>query len=130
MKSSKIAIIAIYSGLMLATSLIPMEVDVPDPSFVSRIPPTWQNFLHLPMFAIFALLLLDSAKALQLRKGQAVFWAVVLTLGFGFFLELLQAPIPGRYPSHLDMLFNLLGGCIGIALYMGKEKAMHGRSIF
>ena len=130
MKPFKIAIVAIYSGLMLGTSLIPMEVDVPDPSFVSRIPPTWQNFLHLPLFARFAPLLLDGAKAWQLGKAKAVLLAAALTLGFGVFLELLQAPIPGRYPSHLDMLFNLLGGCIGIALYLGKEKARPERKSF
>ena len=124
MKPRKIALILSYSGLMLGTSIIPMEVDVPDPSFVSRIPPTWQNVLHLPMFALFALLLLDAAKSLQLQKATTALLTAALALGFGVFLELLQMPIPGRYPSLADMLFNLLGACIGIALYVSKNKLM------
>jgi VanZ family protein len=126
MKPHKIAIILMYTGLMLGTSIIPMEVGVPDPSFVSRIPPSWQNLLHLPMFALFALLLLDAAKSLQLHKSTTAALTVALALGFGVFLELLQMPIPGRYPSLTDMLFNILGACIGIALYVSKTKLSHG----
>jgi VanZ family protein len=122
MKPHKIIAIIVYSGLMLATSLIPMEVDVSDPSFVSGIPSTWQNALHVPMFALFVFLLLDGTKPLSLQRGTRFLLAIALAIVFGIVLEIIQIPIPGRYPSLNDILFNLLGVGIGILTHMGKER--------
>ncbi|MDY7037610.1 MAG: VanZ family protein [Thermodesulfobacteriota bacterium] len=122
----KIALIVGYMLLILMTSVIPMDREIKGLNFIIGIKPLIQNSLHIPVYAILAVLWLQLLSNHGLA-GIKRFWIVFLfSAGFGIMNEFIQLTIPGRYPSLIDMLFNTIGFAAGIWLYLYLEKCEPG----
>ncbi len=109
---------SLFTAFMLLTSLWPMRLDSPGAQFVYAITPGLQNFLHLPLFIIFAWLLLDVLHQYALSARKRLILFAGLGAGFSFFLEALQLIVPGRFAGLTDILFNLSGLVLGGGLYL------------
>ncbi len=85
--------------------------------FFMEISPTIQNFLHIPMFAIWVILLKSprfNIPSLLIEKRVNTLFIGLL---FGILLEIVQIIIPGRYASLEDVLLNVIGIVIGLVLH-------------
>jgi VanZ family protein len=80
--------------------------------FVS-LTPTIQNLLHIPAFAVLALLW---CRILPTTTGGAVS-VLLMTGGYGAYDEWFQLGVPGRYGSLTDWVLDLFGAMAGILLY-------------
>ncbi|GAB6162459.1 hypothetical protein JCM12298_16180 [Desulfothermus naphthae] len=81
--------------------------------FFMDIKPSVQNFLHIPMFIFWVIFLNNprfNIKTLLINEKRKILFFGFL---FGVLLEVIQIPVPGRYGSLEDILFNLLGVTIG-----------------
>jgi VanZ family protein len=105
----------IYMALLHRLSSIPGKVEmegVLDVVYFS-LTPTIQNLLHIPAFAVLALLW---SHVLPTTLGGAVS-VLLLTGGYGAYDEWFQLGVPGRYGSLTDWVLDLFGALVGIALY-------------
>ena len=114
----KIAILAFYTVLILMTSLIPMDREIEGLNFIIQLKPAIQNLLHIPMFAVLAIL------SLQVLDGFNVsgLWKFLIVassaVAFGMFNELIQLWVPGRHAGLLDMGLNIFGVFLGVFVYL------------
>ena len=121
----KMILLILYSLLILGGSLIPMDGSSKTFAIFMDLKPMLQNLLHIPVFALLAILLLqvlDGYGIQGIRK-----WLTTLTsiLIFGILNEMIQLAVPGRYPGLLDILLNSFGTMVGFALYFYFEKRHH-----
>jgi glycopeptide antibiotics resistance protein len=122
----KIAVAVVYMSLILMTSVIPMDRDIEGLRFLIELKPLVQNLLHIPMFAILAILWLQISKQYEIEGKKRIVLILLLSFGFGILNELIQLTIPGRYAGILDMGLNTIGVLCGIALYVLLEKSKPG----
>ena len=119
----KIMILVAYMVLVLMTSLIPMDRDIEGLRFIIQLKPAIQNLLHIPMFAVLAIL------SLQVLDGFNVsgFWKFLIVAcsaaAFGTINELVQLWVPGRYAGFLDMGLNVVGVLLGILIYVLSARS-------
>lgn len=96
-------------------------------SWVSSLPltlpfagvPHRDKIVHVIEYGILGLL---NARALRigvpaLRASRALIGAAVLTAAFGYFDELHQAFVPGRDANVFDLLADVIGAVLGVAVY-------------
>ncbi len=84
-----------------------------------------RNFAHIPAYALLGASL---CLALPRHRGwRMAVLALVLTLGYGVLDEWHQSFVPGRDVSGPDLLRDVLGGSIGIAL-MRRQWAAKRRT--
>nr|WP_067297766.1 VanZ family protein [Marinobacterium profundum] len=104
-----------YMVLLHRVSSIPGKVESPGAvEFVYlTLTPTMQNLLHIPAFAVLAVLF---SHALPKTAGWAVA-TLLITAGYGAYDEWFQLGVPGRYGSLTDWVLDLLGALFGVALY-------------
>lgn len=114
-------ILTLYTLAMLATSLVPMDSSSSSSSFVSSLNPSLQNFLHIPMFTGFVLLLFVLGRQKD-RSLACMFGLIVLAMGYGAVLELIQIAVPGRFASLTDMTLNWVGLGIGVFCWLLISK--------
>jgi len=107
----------VYILLMFLAILWPMEETSPGASLTYRINPDLQNFLHLPVFAGFSLLFFDFIRNFFLSPALRMVLFLFLGLGLCVLLEWLQLFVPGRYFSLSDILVNISGLFLGLALH-------------
>ena len=119
----KIMFLVAYMVLVLLTSLIPMDRDIEGLRFIIRMKPTIQNLLHIPMFAVLAILSLQVADGFNVSGFRKFLIVALLAVAFGIFNELVQLWIPGRYAGLLDMGLNVLGGLLGILIYVLSARS-------
>lgn len=114
-KSDKLRVVTLsgYMLIILMSSLMPMDQKSLAIPIITRIRPELQNLLHIPAFAVLAVLWLDFLKTHQ-RK---ILIVVVVSISFGTFNELIQFVVPGRYPSAIDAGFNTIGVFGGIIFF-------------
>lgn len=101
---------------MVVASLIPSyPTQSEDYIFFMGVNSSLQNFTHIPMFALWAILIrserFNEPNMLVLSRK----WVFVLGSFYGILLELIQIFVPGRYASYEDVLFDIIGigiGCI------------------
>jgi VanZ family protein len=75
--------------------------------------PTLQNLLHIPAFALLAVLW-SHVLPTTTRGTVSV---LLITVGYGAYDEWFQLGVPGRYGSLTDWVLDLLGALAGILLY-------------
>ena len=112
-----VLIISLYMLLLLAGSLIPMDREIEGLNLIIDLNPGLQNFLHIPAFALLAMLwhrLFDQYR-IDRRKGMPLL--LLITIGFGIINEWVQYYIPGRYLSVTDVVLNTVGVVCGVWLY-------------
>ena len=122
----KIALLALYSLLVMAGSLIPMDRDIRGLQFIIDLKPAFQNFLHVPVFAILAILCLQVLRAYEMGRRKTLVIVLLCSLTLGVVNELVQLAVPGRYPSLMDIVFNTVGIICGMWLYFFLDKRQPG----
>lgn len=70
--------------------------------------------IHFLEYGLLAFLLF---RALRVNKSEfkSYLWALILTLAFGWADEGIQHLLPNRYYDTRDVVFNLLGGVLGLS---------------
>lgn len=87
------------------------------------------SFLHVPVYALLALLLAFALQAAPTRPRRYL-WAAGISIAYGLLDEYHQSFVPGRDVSVLDLLYDALGTAIGLgvhALFLcwrAKQKAL------
>ena len=122
----KLALTLIYMILLLASSGIPMDKPIKGIQFIIDLKPTIQNLLHIPMFAILAVLFLQILRNYQFEGWKRNFWVLICTVCFGIINEVIQIAVPGRYAGITDIVLNLIGAFVGIIIYSLVEKPRPG----
>ena len=104
-----------YMTLIFVLSSIP---GVPLPEDEGRLyvslPPTLQNLLHIPLFAVLAWLWQRALWQPVPRARLRDLLAIVITVSYGFLDEWHQSFVPGRTASLTDVAFDTLGAFIGV----------------
>ncbi len=135
-----VAVVAVASGLALATWVIRMARRSPRPGPVLAYWVIWVLFIalsdrfltftineyaHYPQYAALAWLLaraLDPARS-RLWVGKVLFWATLLGMADEVQQYVWIAPSYGEYLDFNDFLSNLLGAAAGVLIYYGFEPA-------
>lgn len=104
---------ALFLGLIVVISWL---------AFSSRPPPSadlgWDKANH---FAAFAVLTFTGLQALAGRRRPR--WSVLaMMLTYAVLIELIQAQIPGRDAEARDVLADMIGAAIGLALHAAVTR--------
>lgn len=119
----KIALLIVYVGFLFAASLIPMDRPIEGFEFIILMKPTVQNLLHIPVYTLLAILWLQVFQPYEISVSKKLVLATVLSSLIGIVTELIQTTVPGRYPSSLDITFNMLGSILGVVIYNKLEHS-------
>ena len=85
--------------------------------------PFWlQDLSHLPLFCVLAWLWSWFLGPPYSLSSALMNKALLLSLGYGIFNELIQAFIPQRFPSMGDLVMNSLGVTLGVYLHSFLSK--------
>ncbi len=106
---------------ILAASLLPGSTSSAAGGAVG--PVGVDKLLHAVGYAVLAAVVLA---ALRRPTGREVLAVVVLVTAFGGAVEILQAPVPGRSVSVLDLVADAVGAVLGAAgwwLFGGDSRA-------
>jgi VanZ family protein len=107
---------------MLLTSLIPMKYPKGASPFWTKMDPSLQNLLHIPMFTIFVFICSQTCKDVSWCKDRML-WVISGTAIFlSVVMESLQIVVPGRYPSSTDILLNIFGSAMGCLFLVYNQK--------
>lgn len=96
-----------YGGMIVLLSIIPDAEK--SRSVLSWVSPRLQDLLHIPAYGLLTLLWVFALRDYGFGDRRSVGYAIGLAAGLGIVLEWIQFVIPGRYPSALDLIFNLTG---------------------
>ena len=111
-----IAALGVYMAFLAFLSLVPMEPTGAHIPILTAVRPGIQNLLHVPAYMLLGMLWTRAPARPGRGRGAGTLWAFGLSGGFGVAVELAQVVVPGRYPSLLDALLNLLGALLGLLL--------------
>lgn len=96
------------------------------PTFLGLVPPTLQNLLHLPLFALLGYSWAQSLTRLGTRAALAMLIAAVVSFGWGVLDEWHQLYVPGRYGSLTDIVLDAAGVVSGLLVF-GVRTARNAR---
>lgn len=113
----KITLLILYSLLILAGSFIPMDGSSKTFAIFMDLKPTIQNLLHIPIFALLSILLLQVLDGFGIQNRKKIIISMSALFVFGILNELLQILVPGRYPGIMDIALNILGALLGIWIF-------------
>ncbi len=104
-----------YMALLHRVSSIPGKVELQGAVDLAyfALTPAIQNLLHIPAFAVLAVLWSHALP--KTARGAGV--VLLMTGGYGAYDEWFQLGVPGRYGSLTDWALDLFGALVGIALY-------------
>ncbi len=105
-----------YMAILLILSAIP-DTSLPENQFM-LLSPTVQNLAHVPAYGVLALLWGFSLRNFGVPPLRAVLAAMTITFMYGVAIELVQAFVPGRYPSIQDCFLNASGILMSTACYL------------
>jgi len=91
---------------------------------IGFITPSIQNFLHVPVYGLLALLWIFTLRGRGYSERQSILLAILLSSTYGLVMEIVQIFIPGRFGSVTDFLLNLTG----ILLFTWGYKVSSQRS--
>ncbi len=112
-----------YALLLAVVCLLPSGTGVLG-GWDAAVSPTWQNALHVPAFAVLAVLAILAASG-SFRVGLAgMLWIAFGCCAYGVLLEFAQAAIPGRTGSLTDVLLNVAGVAIGSMVVMWWRRTI------
>ncbi|MFQ5560907.1 MAG: VanZ family protein [Nitrospinota bacterium] len=86
-------------------------------NILSSFPSVFQNMLHIPAFSVLTFLWFRVLKEYHYRDRNALSSAAGLAVLYGAGLELYQASVPGRFPSVIDLVLNLVGVVLFVSIY-------------
>ena len=113
----------IYPLVLMAfislTSSIPateQPTDLLVPTLLAWVPPSLQNTLHVPVYALLAMLIGRALRLWTLPVTIAGILALAAATTFGILDEWHQLSVPGRFATATDVLLNTAGAAIGVWL--------------
>ncbi len=112
-----IAALVYFLGISLLSAHIPGKIFevLPDLPVVLFVRHYVTNLAHVPLFGGFAFFMLFAlgGEALPFsRRPLPYAMTLLFTAIFGTVDEIHQAFVPGRFPSHIDILLDVLGGAL------------------
>ena len=119
-------------GLMIAIFLfssIPGRSSESAFAFLVELDPKLQNLLHVPLFGLLQVLWLCAFTKLGRSGWHRILISMSISLLYGFFDELHQMLVPGRYASLMDVLLNFTGIFLGTLMFLVWQKRDHHNSI-
>ena len=125
-RRKKILVAIIYMFFLLASSLIPMGRQIQGPDFLIDLKSTIQNLLHVPMYFVLSLFLLQIFHKSPTEPWKRNLLVFLIVCFFGLISEIIQIPVPGRYGRLTDILLNFAGAIAGIIVFGLIEKSKPG----
>jgi len=113
-----------YMAALFMASSLPDKAG--SKNILSDVPSLFQNFLHIPAFGVLTLLWIRILKTYRIRYRLAIMVGAGIALLYGAGLEIYQATVPGRFPSMVDLLLNLVGIFLSVLIY----NLFYGRNTF
>lgn len=110
-----------YMFLILITSLSPYDF-----TYTFDTKPVIQNLLHIPVFSILAVLLLEFLQYYQLIKIKLIMYVLFISFAFGLLNEIIQSFVPNRFMGGMDIVLDIIGVIGGIVFYFLIEKIKPG----
>jgi VanZ family protein len=86
----------------------------------------FNNWMHIPAFAVITIVFLQLSKNFQLSGWLWFTGIVFVLLSIGIVMEAVQVIIPGRISSIADMFRNIVGIFFGIVLFSLTERLKPG----
>lgn len=108
--------VPLFKSLSLAQALLILYFSLL-PSTIGTIP-AFQIPIHFLAYLVYGFLLTG---AFSLKNKKTVAFTIIIGTGFGFFMEILQLFVPGRFFELMDVMENFLGVSIGGLAYMGTR---------
>jgi len=105
---------------ILALALVPITFDL---GYNIQL---FNNWMHIPAFAVITVVFLQLSKNLRLSGWLWLSCVVLFLLLMGIAIEAAQIVIPGRMVSRADMLRNIVGIFLGILLFLLSERLKPG----
>jgi glycopeptide antibiotics resistance protein len=124
--SRKVVLALIYMFLLLVSSIIPMDRQIRGLEFIIELKPTIQNLLHVPMYFVLSVFLLQMFAKSQFGTWKRYFLVLVIAAFFGIVNEVIQIAVPGRYGGTADVVLNIAGALLGIVFFCLVEKSKSG----
>ena len=115
-----VAAVGAMAAILLVSS-IPGDRRIEVGGRVVVVPPTLQNLLHVPVYAVLCALWWRALRGWGLRA--ALPWAAAIAVTYGILDEVHQAFVPGRYASVADALLNAGGVSLAAALLRRRQRA-------
>lgn len=107
-----LAIPLVYMAVIWGLSSIPGgSVHISSAEWLTD--PTFQNFLHIPLFGGLAYVWVVTL--LKLRMSKPLLLAAVITVAYGVIDEWHQFYVPGRYASAVDVGIDSVGVALALA---------------
>ena len=97
-------------------SLIPISLDM---SYSIQV---FNNWMHIPAFAVLTIVLLEVFKNFRLPGWLRIICVLSVLLLIGIGVEVVQLVIPGRWPTYSDIRHNVIGISLGVFLFQLAEK--------
>ncbi len=113
--SSPLLVTLGYMCVLFVLSSIPGSGENGHP--MDLISSTVANMLHVPAYGLLALLWIVTLRDHGVTEHRSMGVAFLVASAYGALTELNQIWIPGRFPSALDVMFNVAGSLIFIWLY-------------
>ena len=111
---------AAYMGMIFFLSSVPgVETSGAGPleDALLWLTPGIQNLLHVPLFALLAILMCFGLGGWSKSSKTILFLAFLAAVAFGIFDEWHQLNVPGRYGTFTDVTLNLVGAGLGVWMY-------------
>jgi len=107
--------------VIAAVSSVPGSSSADAAGLLDWVPPSWQNALHLPVYALLGFLWMDALASFGCRRSVAGITAAVIATSYGIVDEVHQYFVPGRTASITDALVNAVGASL-VLLYVRDRR--------
>ncbi len=121
---------AAWMVIVLVMSSVPGDLGMDEGWFgalLKRLLPSSTDPLHVPGYAVLALLWCRALRAWPMRAGLSALLGFVIAFAFGLLMEWHQAGIPGRVASASDVGLNAAGALMAAGLYMFAARHLQVR---
>jgi len=124
MKSRKliisVAILVVYMGIIFILSSLPGDLLTPEKEYGFLVDSAIKHFVEFSILGIFmANVFLQLARENVFNRGFLTFSvSVAFSAFYGVLDEVHQSFVPTRYSTILDMLINMMGSIVGVAIFL------------
>lgn len=109
-------------GVIFVLSSISYDLAAPQKSPLGWIPPSLQNFLHIPLYGLLTFLWFGALASMGVAGRARLILAAVISFAYGVFDEWHQLSVPGRFGSLTDVAFNSIGILVALCFCVWFQK--------